>query len=111
MAINLGDATDQIVFVGTTGADALAIGTKGVSFNSDTDVDVTLTPMPNAKMVDATKAIVTWPVDVWFGGSRTFQATLDFGGRSITAVKLDPRGRFPDRDPSDNVWPKAAGTR
>jgi Ca2+-binding RTX toxin-like protein len=48
MAINLGDATDQIVFVGTTGADALAIGTKGVSFNSDTDVDVTLTPMPNA---------------------------------------------------------------
>jgi Ca2+-binding RTX toxin-like protein len=48
MALNLGDATDQIVFVGTTGADALAIGTKGVSFNSDTDVDVTISPMPNA---------------------------------------------------------------
>ena len=48
MAINLGDATDQIVFQGTTGADALAIGLKGVSFDNDTDVDVTITPVPNA---------------------------------------------------------------
>jgi hypothetical protein len=23
-------------------------------------------------------------------------------------VTLDPRGRFPDRDSSDNVWPRAA---
>jgi Ca2+-binding RTX toxin-like protein len=48
LAINLGDATDQIVFKGTAGADALAIGTKGVSYNSDTDVDATIAPMPNA---------------------------------------------------------------
>ena len=39
-------------------------------------------PMANAKMVDDTTAIVTWPVDVWFNGSRTFQAALDFGGRA-----------------------------
>ena len=39
-------------------------------------------PMANAKMVDDTTAIVTWPVDVWFNGSRTFQAVLDFGGRA-----------------------------
>ena len=26
---------------------------------------------------------LTWPVDVWFSGSRTFEATLDFGGRAI----------------------------
>jgi hypothetical protein len=63
-------------------------------------------PMPNAKMVDATTAIVTWPVDVWFPGSRTFQATLDFGGRPIASVTFDPRCRFPDRNPSDNVWPR-----
>jgi hypothetical protein len=63
-------------------------------------------PMANAKMEHDTTAIVTWPVDVWFNGSRTFQATLDFGGRPITAIVLDPGGRFPDRDPSDNVWPK-----
>jgi hypothetical protein len=65
-------------------------------------------PMVNAKMVDDTTAMVTWPVDVWFIGSRTFQATLDFGGRTITKITLDPAGRFPDRDPSDNVWPKPA---
>lgn len=64
--------------------------------------------MPNARMVDATTAIVTWPVDVWFSGSRTFDAVLDFGGRTIESVEFDPGRRFPDRDPSDNVWPRAA---
>jgi hypothetical protein len=68
-------------------------------------------PMPNAKMVDDTTALVTWPVDVWFDGSRTFQALLDFGGRAVTGVTLDPGCRFPDRDPGDNVWPRpASGT-
>jgi hypothetical protein len=65
-------------------------------------------PMANAKMVDDTTALVTWPVDVWFVGNRTFVASLDFGGREITAITLDPGCRFPDRDPGDNVWPKPA---
>ena len=65
-------------------------------------------PMPGARMVDATTAIVTWPVDVWFAGSRTFDATLTFGSRKIARITLDPYGRFPDRDPSDNVWPRTA---
>lgn len=63
------------------------------------------TPMSNAKMVDANTAIVTYPVDVWFGGSRTFVASLDFG-RPVQKVTLDPFGRFPDRLTSDNVWPR-----
>jgi hypothetical protein len=63
------------------------------------------TPMANAKMLDDTTALVTWPVDVWFNGSRTFQAVLDFG-RPIASVTFDPNCRFPDRDTSDNVWPK-----
>ena len=63
--------------------------------------------MPNAKMTDATTAIVTWPVDVWFAGSRTFDAALDFGGRKIERVTFDPGARFPDHDPSDNTWPRA----
>jgi hypothetical protein len=67
----------------------------------------TIKAMANAKMIDATSAIVTWPVDVWFTGSRTFQATLDFGSRPIEQITLDPACRFPDRDASDNVWPKA----
>jgi hypothetical protein len=57
-------------------------------------------------MVDDVTAIVTYPVDVWFGGSRSFVAELDFGGRAIERITLDPRRRFPDRDPSDNIWPR-----
>jgi len=64
-------------------------------------------PMPNSK-VEGSSALVTWPVDVWFNGSRSFEAVLDFGRRAITSVQLDPACRFPDRDPSDNVWPKGA---
>jgi len=64
-------------------------------------------PMSNARMVDDRTAIVTWPVDVWFAGSRTFNATLNFGGRAIEKVLLDPGCRFPDKDPSDNMWPRS----
>ncbi|MAE76898.1 MAG: aminopeptidase [Planctomycetes bacterium] len=66
-----------------------------------------LVPMKNAKMVNDHTAIVTWPVDVWFGGSRTFDARLDFGGRAIKKITLDPRRRFPDRKPGDNYWTKS----
>jgi hypothetical protein len=65
--------------------------------------------MPNARLLNDSTAIVTWPADVWFTGSRTFQAMLDFGGREIRRITLDPDCRFPDRDPSDNVWPRAPG--
>jgi hypothetical protein len=57
-------------------------------------------------MVDDLTADITWPVDVWYSGSRTFEAVLDFGGRAIEKITLDPRGRFPDRDPGDNTWPR-----
>ena len=67
-------------------------------------------PMANSWMVDSVTALVTWPVNVWFGGSRTFDAGLDFGGRAIEKITLDPAARFPDRDPSDNVWPRSGGT-
>lgn len=63
-------------------------------------------PMANAKMIDETTAIVTYPVDVWFIGNRTFQATLDFGGRAVESITLDPDGRFPDKDTTDNTWPR-----
>lgn len=63
-------------------------------------------PMPNSRLTDSVTAVVSWPVEVWFGGARTFRATLDFGGRAITKITLDPFRRFPDRDPADNVWPR-----
>ncbi len=62
--------------------------------------------MRNAVMTDDHSAIVTYPVDVWFKGNRTFEATLDFGGRKIEKITLDPHGRFPDRALDDNVWPR-----
>jgi hypothetical protein len=65
-------------------------------------------PMTNAKMTDDHTAVVTWPVDVWFNGSRTFKAVLDFGPRPIENILLDPGCRFPDRDTTNNVWPKPA---
>jgi len=65
-------------------------------------------PMRNAVMKDNRTAIVTYPVAVWFGGSRTFDAVLDFGSRPIERIRLDPGCRFPDHDASDNVWPRPA---
>ncbi|MGD0483354.1 MAG: M1 family metallopeptidase [Gemmatimonadales bacterium] len=62
--------------------------------------------MANAQQVDDSTAIVTWPVDVWFGGSRTFEARLDFGARRIERIVLDPHCRFPDRVVEDNYWPR-----
>ncbi|HRE65334.1 MAG TPA: M1 family metallopeptidase [Cyclobacteriaceae bacterium] len=62
--------------------------------------------LDNAKMIDATTAIITWPVSVWFDGKRTFDAVLNFGERKIKKITFDPYGRFPDKDTKDNVWPR-----
>ncbi|MGD2069215.1 MAG: M1 family metallopeptidase [Gemmatimonadota bacterium] len=69
-----------------------------------------IVPMDGAEMLDERTALVRYPVDVWFPGGRTFVAALDFGGRAVTSVTLDPHGRFPDGDPTDNVWPRAVST-
>ena len=60
---------------------------------------------------DANTAIVTYPVDVWFSGSRTFTVNLDFAPRRITRITLDPNQRFPDHSFSDNVWPRMATSK
>ncbi|HEY0810524.1 MAG TPA: hypothetical protein VGD49_10205, partial [Longimicrobiales bacterium] len=57
---------------------------------------------------DNTSQTYTFPVDVWFPGNRTFNAVFDVGNRTITKITYDPHGRFPDRDASDNVWPRPA---
>ncbi|GAB4023067.1 M1 family metallopeptidase [Spirosoma migulaei] len=65
-----------------------------------------LKPVTNAKLIDATTAEVTWPASVWFDGSRTFNAVMNFGDRKIKKITFDPHGRFPDANPADNVWPR-----
>jgi hypothetical protein len=68
-------------------------------------------PLPNSRMVDANTALVTYPADVWFAGSRTYVANLDFGGRPITRITIDPNNRFPDRNAADNVWPRTQAAK
>jgi hypothetical protein len=67
-------------------------------------------PTLNTTVVDSVTAVVTYPVDVWFTGRRVFTAVLDLGGRRIEQLTLDPGRRFPDRDTTDNVWPRPAST-
>jgi hypothetical protein len=65
-----------------------------------------ISPMPNSKKVDSVSYDVTYPVDVWFAGSKTYTANLSFGGRTIEKITFDPGRRFPDHDTTDNVWPR-----
>jgi hypothetical protein len=65
-----------------------------------------LRPVPGAVMVDDSTAMISYPVEVWFNGSKSFKATFDFGPRAIERVVLDPHCRFPDHDVLDNTWPR-----
>jgi hypothetical protein len=67
----------------------------------------TIQAMRNSAKIDDRTYDVTFPVDVWFDGKRSYDAVLTFGARKIERITLDPRARFPDRNPRDNVWPKA----
>ena len=62
--------------------------------------------MTNAIAQQDGSAIVTWPVEVWFDGRRTFDAELAFAIDDIAKITLDPGGRFPDADKKDNTWPR-----
>ena len=45
-AVNLGDATDGVAIVGTTGNDTIAAGTTGVALNADADFDLGFAVQP-----------------------------------------------------------------
>jgi hypothetical protein len=68
------------------------------------DAGPAVKPSANTEVIDSKTAIVTYPVDVWFGGAKDFDAVLDFGNRKIKKITFDPARRFPDRDPKDNEW-------
>jgi Ca2+-binding RTX toxin-like protein len=46
MALDLGDAADQVVVIGGAGNDTLAAGANGLSMNADGDLDVTFATFP-----------------------------------------------------------------
>jgi hypothetical protein len=74
------------------------------------DTGPAIRAMKNSTKVDDRTYDVTWPVDVWFSGNRTYDAVLDFGARKIESVTFDPRARFPDRNPADNTWKSSPRT-
>lgn len=55
---------------------------------------------------DKTDQTFTFPVDVWFNGSKTYKAVLDLKGKAFDKIQLDPGGRFPDHNVADNAWPR-----
>ena len=112
------DATDgSIQNVRTTGSHTLVTVRQDGQMPSPVVLKVefahggpTIRPMSNSRIAGDT-AFVTYPVDVWFGGSKTFTADLNFGARKIDRITLDPFCRFPDDEASDNVWPRSAAPR
>jgi hypothetical protein len=64
-------------------------------------------PMPGSVLTGDRAATLTIPADVWFTGDKTYKAQLNFGARKIEKVTLDPGGRFPDKDATDNQCPRA----
>ena len=41
-------------------------------------------------------------MDVWLNGQE--EAVAQFEGGEVARVEIDPEGRFPDIDRTDNVW-------
>ncbi len=66
--------------------------------------------MPNAKMVDARTAIVTWPVDVWFRGARTYAADARLRRAGDRADHARPGGPLPGPRPVGQRVAPALGT-
>jgi hypothetical protein len=46
ISLLLGDATDHVVVTGTADPDTISVGTNGISYTTDADVDVTFSPVP-----------------------------------------------------------------
>jgi Ca2+-binding RTX toxin-like protein len=93
LAVNLGEASDEIVVRGTSSADALAIGTKGVSFNDDTDVDVTITPLPSSIELIGGGGGDVLTARGGFGSGQVFAGHVTLragdGGDTLTGSDLD----------------------
>ena len=62
--------------------------------------------IPDAALLTDGTQRLTYGAQVWFGGSNTFDVVLPCSIDRIERLTLDPRGRFPDSDKSDNVWPR-----
>jgi len=63
-------------------------------------------PGATFETIDAHTERITYPVSIWFDGGRTVEVVLPVDPTGIVKITLDPKGRFPDKDPTDNEWPR-----
>jgi Ca2+-binding RTX toxin-like protein len=90
--VNLGNASDEIVVIGTSGDDVLAMGVKGAAINADSDVDVTFTPLPSTIEL------------VGGGGSNILTARGGYGAGAVYAGSVTLRaGSGPDSLTGSNL--------
>jgi Ca2+-binding RTX toxin-like protein len=80
LAVNLGDAADQLSLGGTSGADTLVVGTKGASFTADADLDVTFGTFPAAVELSGG------------GGNDVVSARGGFGSAQVFPGRVTLRG-------------------
>lgn len=105
---------NSIAHVATSGKQVTVTVRQDGDMPSPVVLDITFAGSPPslAGMKNATVAgntvRLTYPVDVWFGGARTFDAVLRLKGQKVTKVVVDPARRFPDTNEGDNVWPRDA---
>ena len=103
---------NSITNVKTNGSQVTVTVHQDGDMPSPVVLDITFAGRPPSGIKNATVSgntvRVTYPVDVWFNGRRTFDAVLRFSGQKITKVVVDPDARFPDSNEADNVWPRAA---
>ncbi len=90
--VKLGDASDDVVIVGTAGDDVLAMGAKGAAINSDTDVDVTFTSFPSSIELVGGGGTNTLTARGGFGAGAVFTGSVTFRagnqGDTITGSNL-----------------------
>jgi glucose/arabinose dehydrogenase/Ca2+-binding RTX toxin-like protein len=93
LALALGDAADELVLGGTPGADLLSAGTKGVSFNADTDLDVTFAQMLSSVELVGGAGVDTLTARGGYGTAQVFlgRVTLrgDDGDDALSGSNLD----------------------
>jgi hypothetical protein len=66
----------------------------------------------NFEMTDGQSTLLKVPADIWFGGKRTYVASVPLMGKTLRSISLDPDNRFQDLNRDNNVWVAAsAGVR
>ena len=58
---------------------------------------------------DGTTQNFDYPAEVWSTNTTYYVRQYEFSGKTVTKAELDPDGRLPDEDRSNNVWPRKSG--